>query len=171
MQGAAQHFPGRSLLEWGLFLARHSHEQAEELLRRRAEPRAARRLRRGGPRAPSGRAGGRGWLPRTAGTLRGGPRDKCWLCHCIFCPCPFLSRAEQPSVPASCSASPSRDEQYRPDPASALIHRLYKYRPGPLISPSLCSRSLFPLVSKVNHASLPSLTTCCSSWGTGSRWL
>lgn len=110
--------------------------------------------------------------------LRGGPRDRCWLCHCIFCPCPFLSQAGQcsvPSVPASCSVSWSGDEQYLPDPASALIHRLYKYYPGPLISRLVCllSLTLSPCVqSKLCLSSLPDR---CSSRGAGSsshtgRW-
>lgn len=52
-------------------------------------------------------------------------------------PAPFrLEQSSAPSVPVSCSASRSRDEQYLPDPASALIRHLYKYYPGPLISPS-----------------------------------
>lgn len=34
-----------------------------------------------------------------AAVLRGGLRDKCWLCRCILCPCPFLSRVALTSSP------------------------------------------------------------------------
>jgi len=50
-----------------------------------------------------------------------------------------------------------------PDPAGALIRRLYKHQPGPLISlRSVCSPSLFPRAARANRPCLPTLPGRCS---------
>lgn len=54
-----------------------------------------------------------------------------------LCPAPHLCVLLR--VPVSCSVSQSRDKHHLPDPARALMHRLYKYH-----ARSVCSRfSLF----------------------------
>lgn len=110
------------------------------------------------PRAEPGGAGcgaaalARGWLPRGRGAPgRSEGQVLALSVHSLSLPL-FVSSGAH-IIPVSCSVSWSRDKQHPPDPAPALIHRLCKYYPGPLISP--CAGS-----APVNAGHFPCQRTC-----------